>query len=92
MQVSSVGTEIEEKITDQLPRSVLGGLPAAISLEERMRQMFRAAQARLVRVTADGVNRIMLEQPKFVGGVRIRALFLNEFVLLRQCLRETNSA
>jgi len=55
---------------------MIRGLPAAINLEERVRQMVRAAQARPIGGATDGVNRLVLEQPKLVGRVRMRVLFL----------------
>ena len=39
MQILAVTTKIEKKITDQLSRTVIGRLPAAIDREKRMRQM-----------------------------------------------------
>ena len=89
MQILPVTAEIEEKIADQLPGPVISRLPAAIDRDERMRQMRGAAQTRLIGGAADGVNRLVLEKPEFVGRVRIRALPPDQFILLRECVRET---
>ena len=66
MQILPVAAQIEEKITDQLPGPVISRLPAAVDRDKRMRQMRGAAQARLIGRAADGVNRIVFEQPELV--------------------------
>ena len=61
VQILFAIAQIDNRITDQLARSVIGRLPATIDLKEWMRQMRSAAQAGLVRCPTDGVNRIMFE-------------------------------
>src|SRR5437016_13037062 len=56
VQILSAIAQIDNRITHQLARSVIGRLPATIDLKKWMRQMRSTAQAGLVRCPTDGVN------------------------------------
>ena len=75
MQILSITAQVDEKITDQLPRPVIGRLAAAVDFEKRMRQMRRPAQTQSIGRATDGVNRFVLEQPQFVGRFGMSAPF-----------------
>ena len=67
MQVLAATPQVDDRITDQLPGSMIGGLAAAVDREKGMRQMSGAAQTGLVRRAPDGVDRLVLEKKKFVA-------------------------
>ena len=78
MQVAPTRVEIEDGIASELSRPVVGRLPAAIGLEDGMREGF--AQTRAVACAADGVNRVVLEENE--GFVALTALHLPDEILL----------
>src|SRR4051794_5997772 len=57
MQILAAPPQVEDRVTDQLSRSMIGGLAAAVDREERMREMARPAKTRLIGGAADRVNR-----------------------------------
>src|SRR6266513_4515481 len=61
VQILSAIAQIDNRITDQLARYVIGRLPATIDLKKWMRQMRSTAQAGLVRGPTNGINGIMFE-------------------------------
>ena len=62
MQILAVASQIDNRVTDQLSRAMVGRLAATVNREQRMRQMRSTEQARFVRRPADGVNRLVLEK------------------------------
>ena len=62
MQILAVTAQVDDRITDQLSRAVIGRLAAAVDREKRMRQMRRAAQTRLIGRATNGVNRLVFEK------------------------------
>jgi hypothetical protein len=84
MQVLTVTPEVEQKVTDQLTRAVVGGLATAINFEKWMRQMLRAAKTRLIGRASDGVDRIVLEQEQRVRDFGTGTFALDNFFLARK--------
>ena len=62
VQVLSASSQINNRITDELPGPMIGCLAATINREKRMRKVRGTAQARLIRRPANRVNRLVLEQ------------------------------
>jgi hypothetical protein len=56
-----------------------------------MWQVPRPAQTRVIRRPTDGVNRIMLEEPKLIWSIRIGSLFPDEFLLQSEGFSEAHS-
>ena len=81
MEILPAAAEINNWIADQLTGTVIGRLAAAINGKERMRQEGGIDQARLIRRSADRVNRFVLEKKQLVGSVAILALFRDQFLL-----------
>jgi hypothetical protein len=67
MQVLPATPQIDDRVTHELAGAVIGSLAAAVDREERMGKMGSAAQARLIRRSADGVNRFVFQQKQFVA-------------------------
>src|SRR5204863_7999581 len=61
VQILSAIAQVYNRITHQLSRSVISGLPATTNLKKWMRQMRSTAQTRLVRCPTNGINGIMFE-------------------------------
>ena len=80
MKVLTMVAEVEDGIADELAGAVIGGLAAAIDLDDGMGKMRGAAQAGLVRGAANGVNRVVLEEQELIGDGAGAALG-NEAVL-----------
>ncbi len=67
MQILAASPQIDDRVTDQLSRPVIGRLATAVNREKRMRQMGSAPQTRLIRGASDGVDRLVLEKQQFVA-------------------------
>ena len=67
MEILPALPQIDDRIADQLAGSVIRRLAPAVDRKERMRQMRRAPQTRLVRRAADRVNRLVLQQEQLVA-------------------------
>jgi len=79
VEVASTLGEIKDGITYELARAVVGSLPAAIGLEDRVPEGF--AQAGAVACAADGVDGLVLEEDECV--VALIALHLPDNVFLK---------
>ena len=66
MQILSAPAKIDNRITHQLSRSVIGRLAAAIDRKKRIGKMRCAQQTRSIGGAPDRVNRLVLEQKQFV--------------------------
>ena len=69
MEVPSVVPEIEDGITDELPRSMVGSLPSTVDLKYGVGQVGRLSQAALVTGSSDSVNWRVLHQEKSLGDI-----------------------
>src|SRR4051794_33816164 len=92
MEILHVVTEVDDRITHELPRAVVSRLSAAINRKQRMRQMGRAAETRLIGRASDRVNRIVLEEQQLVGDVSSSTFASDNFFLLHQRIREADPA
>ena len=59
--------DVEQEIDDQLPRTVIGDLPAAIHLNHRDRGVFQQVLA--LAVEPPGVDSRMLQEPDLVRSI-----------------------
>lgn len=62
VQIAAVGIEIKDQITDELPRSVKGGLAPSIRFDNRKRKIVGVAKAGAVAGSPDRVDRLMLKE------------------------------
>ena len=92
MQILPVMAQVEEKITDQLPRAVISRLATPIDMEKWVRKMIRAPQTRLIGRPPDGVNRFVLEKEELVPPLRLRAFSSQNFLLEEKGIGEGNLA
>lgn len=69
MEVSSVVSEIQDGVTYQLPRSMVGGLSSTIDLKYGVRQVGRLSQAALITGSSDCVDRRVFHKKKGLGSV-----------------------
>jgi hypothetical protein len=81
MEILAAVPQIDNGIADQLTRAVIRRLASAINRNERMGQVLRAAQTRLVRRTADRVNRFVFQQKQFVAQRVVCSFFGNKLFL-----------
>src|SRR5713226_5308376 len=84
VEILPAPAQINNWITNQLAGTVIGRLATAVDGKKRMRQMSCVDQARLIRRSADRVNRFVLEKKELVGGVAILPLFRDQFLLPRE--------
>jgi hypothetical protein len=62
MKVAPSAFEVQDGVRNELAGTVPRGLPAAIDLENRMRQHLRAAKAGLISGAANRVNGLMFQE------------------------------
>ena len=71
--VAAIGVEIDDRITHQLPRTVVGHLPAAVALLHRHSPCRQpggsGAHVGLVGAPAQGVDMVVLQQQQMLGRV-----------------------
>jgi len=91
VKILAVIAKIEDGIAYELAGTVVGGLAAAIDLDERMGKMGGATQAGLVRGAADGVNGVVLEEEELIGDGAV-ATFGYEAILEGEALLEIDAA
>ncbi len=69
MQVPSIVPEVEDGVTDELPRPMVGGLPSTVDFKYGVGQVERLSQAALVASPSNGINRRVFHYEKSLGGV-----------------------
>ena len=88
VQIAPALTEVEDGITDQLPRSVVGRLAASVNGLNRVRQRHGCGEAGAVRSAPDRVDRLVLEEKQRVWRCGwIRNLRADERLLPIECGR-----
>ena len=94
LHVSSVSVEVEDRVADELSRGVVGGLAAAVRLDELDAGGVRDMELVLVRASADGDHGRVLEEDDRVrdrvllNGCRERALELPRLDVRRLAERQ----
>lgn len=62
VDIPAAASEMQDGISDELPRTVKGGLPSPVGFHDGMGQVGGIPQARVVPGASDGIDRLMLEQ------------------------------
>src|SRR5262249_40014812 len=67
VHVLAMPAQVEDRIADQLPRSLIRDLPSPPRAHDRHRPVERVAEERRIAATTERVDRRMLEQQQDVG-------------------------
>lgn len=70
MEILAVVSQVENGVAHQLARAVVGGLTAAVDLNDGMRKVNRFAKAALVASAANGVDGRMFEEEDCLSTAR----------------------
>ncbi len=92
VQILSAHAQVEDRVADQLARSVIGGLPTAVRLHHGVGECAGIAQAGLIGRAADGVDRFVLEQQQLIGRGSVRRLARDDLFLQRQRVGKCDAA
>jgi len=91
VEILAVVAQVEDGIADELAWAVIGGLAAAIDVDDGVDEVGSAAEAGLIRGAAHGVNGVVLEKEELIGDAADAALG-DEAILKGEGLLEIDAA